>query len=367
MYHSALLLLFLAFISAVVLTACVRSRAIKRDFLSKPVSDRFSKKIVPLGGGIAIFSNIVFFLLLAVCLVKFLGTEEIEKIAPPLAAYLEGFASRIPQLLVFIVCLTSLFTLGLVDDKKHLSPYTKLFLQFIIAFFAVAFAEIRVEFFIHNQLITTVLSVFWIVFLINAFNFLDNMDGLSAGIAAIIAAVFLIAAALNGQVFISAMALLFIATLAGFLVFNFPPAKIYMGDAGSLLIGFIIATLSLKTTYYNQTTTGQWYPVFMPLIAMAVPLYDFVSVTTLRIKQGKSPFIGDTQHFSHRLKRHGLTDTQVTLTLYIATLCTSLSAAFLYQVNFFGAVLVALQTLLILLLIAIFESTAKNDKNKNSI
>jgi UDP-GlcNAc:undecaprenyl-phosphate GlcNAc-1-phosphate transferase len=103
----------------------------------------------------------------------------------------------------------------------------------------------------------------------------------------------------------------------------------------------------------------------MPLVVMAVPLYDFISVTLLRISQGKSPFIGDTQHFSHRLKRHGLTDTQTVLTLYLATLCTGLGAIFLYQVNLAGVVLIFTQTIMVLVIIAILESTAKNGKTSN--
>jgi UDP-GlcNAc:undecaprenyl-phosphate GlcNAc-1-phosphate transferase len=100
----------------------------------------------------------------------------------------------------------------------------------------------------------------------------------------------------------------------------------------------------------------------MPLICLAVPLYDFTSVTILRISQGKSPFVGDTQHFSHRLKKHGLTDTQTVLTLYLATLCTGLGATFLYQVNLPGAILIFIQTIMVLAIIAVFESTVKNDK-----
>ena len=103
----------------------------------------------------------------------------------------------------------------------------------------------------------------------------------------------------------------------------------------------------------------------MPLIVMAVPLYDFISVTLLRISQGKSPFVGDTQHFSHRLKRYGLSDTRTVLTLYIATLCTGFGALFLRQVDVAGAVLIFVQTVMVLAIIAIFESTAGNGKNSS--
>ncbi len=136
-----------------------------------------------------------------------------------------------------------------------------------------------------------------------------------------------------------------------------------MGDAGSLVVGFFVALLTLRTTYYyHRAQSGQGYAVFLPLLVMAVPLYDFISVTLLRISQGRSPFIGDTQHFSHRLKKHGLTDTQTVLTLYLATLCTGLGAIFLYQVNLAGAILIFIQTVMVLSIVAIFETTAHNDK-----
>jgi UDP-GlcNAc:undecaprenyl-phosphate GlcNAc-1-phosphate transferase len=129
-----------------------------------------------------------------------------------------------------------------------------------------------------------------------------------------------------------------------------------MGDAGSLVVGFFVALLTLRTTYYHEAQSGQWYSVFMPLVVMAVPLYDFISVTLLRISQGKSPLVGDTQHFSHRLKRRGLTETQTVLTLYLTTLCTGLGATFLYQVSLFGAILIFAQTIMVLCIIAILEA-----------
>jgi UDP-GlcNAc:undecaprenyl-phosphate GlcNAc-1-phosphate transferase len=264
--------------------------------------------------------------------------------------------------LIILGVIFVLFILGLWDDKKPLGPLFKLTVQFVGAIIAAFFADIRVELFIESKLITSLLSAVWIVLIINVFNFLDNMDGASAGIATIASSILFVAAALSGQVFIGGMALVFIGTLLGFLVFNFPPAKIFMGDAGSLVVGFFVALLTLRTTYYHEAQSGPWYPVFMPLLVMAVPLYDFISVTLLRISQGKSPFIGDTQHFSHRLKKHGLSDTQTVLTLYLATLCTGLGATFLYQVNLTGAILIFVQTIMVLSIVAIFETTVKNDK-----
>lgn len=347
-----------SFILSLVLTYLVKKVVLRTGFVSRPASDRFSQRIVPLGGGIAIFTVPAIVILAAVVIVKFLAVPgHLDWLGESVTVHTAGFMSQTGRLMTILLLISILFLLGLWDDKKHLGPLCKLGVQFAVAVAAAFFADIRVEFFIQNKIITSLLSAFWIVLIINAFNFLDNMDGLSAGIAVITSSILFTAAALNGQVFIGGMALVFIGTLLGFLVFNFPPAKIFMGDSGSLVVGFFVALLSLRTTYYNQAQSGQWYSVFVPLVVMAVPLYDFISVTMLRICQGKSPFVGDTQHFSHRIKKRGLSDTQTILTLYLATLCTGLSATFLYQVNLAGAILILVQTVMILLIIAIFEAT----------
>ena len=356
-------MLLSSFTISVLLTAIVRKLSICFGFVAHPTEDRHHQTTVPLGGGIAIFATMASIILAAIVAVRFLiAPGHFDWLGQSVTIHTEGFLNRLSQLAIVLLCIAVLFLLGLWDDKKHLSPFFKLLVQFAVALTAAALADIRVEFFIESKMTTSILSAFWIVLIINAFNFLDNMDGASAGIAAIAASVLFTAAVLSGQVFVGGLAIVCIGTLLGFLVFNFPPAKIFMGDAGSFVVGFVIALLTLRTTYYNQAQSGAWYPVFLPALVMAVPLYDFISVTFLRISQGKSPFIGDTQHFSHRLKRHGLNDTQAVLTLYLATLCTSLGGTFLYQVNRTGAILIFVQTFMILAIIAVFETTAKNDK-----
>jgi UDP-GlcNAc:undecaprenyl-phosphate/decaprenyl-phosphate GlcNAc-1-phosphate transferase len=353
-----------SFVLSVILTSVVSKLAQRIGFVAHPTADRYHQSTVPLGGGIAIFSTIAAVIIAATVAIKFLlVTGRLPWLAESANINPADFLGKTNQLVIILLSALVLFLLGLWDDKKHLGPFFKLVVQFAVAITAAAFAEVRVEFFIENKIITTALSAFWIVLIINAFNFLDNMDGASAGIAVIVSSILFTAAAVSGQVFVGGLALIFIGTLLGFLVLNFPPAKIFAGDAGSLVIGFFLAMLSLRTTYYNQAQSGQWYSVFTPLIVMAVPLYDFISVTALRIKQGKSPFVGDTQHFSHRLKKRGLTDTQTVLTLYLATLCTGLGATFLYQVNLTGAFLIFAQTLLVLAIIAVLETTSGNEKN----
>ena len=349
-----------------VLTAVVRKLAAQSGFVARPAADRYHQTIVPLGGGIAIFAALMIIIAGAVGGVKFFAASGyLDWLGESVTIHTAGFLEKSNQLMVVLLCILVLFVLGLRDDKKHLGPFFKLAVQFAVAIAAAWFAEIRVELFIENRIITSVLSAVWIVLIINVFNFLDNMDGASAGIAVITSCILFTTAALSGQVFVGGLALVFAGTLLGFLLFNFPPAKIFMGDAGSLVVGFMVALLTLRTTYHHEAVSGQWYAVLMPLVVMAVPLYDFISVTVLRLSQGKSPFVGDTQHFSHRLKKRGLSDTQTVLTLYLATLCTGLGATFLYQVNSAGAVLIFAQTIMVLAIVAVFEATAGNDKNRS--
>jgi UDP-GlcNAc:undecaprenyl-phosphate GlcNAc-1-phosphate transferase len=345
-----------------ILTGLVKMFAQRADFVSHPAKDRFAERTVPLGGGIAILITLMAFIVPATIVMKFLPGQ-INSLVEKANIDPADFLAKVNQLIVILLSALVLLVLGLWDDKKHLGPFFKLAVQFAVAVIAAYFAQVRVEFFIENKIITSLLSAVWIVLIINAFNFLDNMDGLSAGIAVIAGSILFAAAAISGQIFVGGLALVLVGTLLGFLVFNFPPAKIFMGDAGSLVVGFFVAILTLRTTYYREAQSGRWYAVFVPLVVMAVPLYDFISVTLLRISQGKSPFVGDTQHFSHRLKKRGLTDTQTVLTLYLATLCTGFGATFLNQVNPVGAILIFTQTFMILAIIAILETTAKDDKS----
>jgi UDP-GlcNAc:undecaprenyl-phosphate GlcNAc-1-phosphate transferase len=353
-----------SFVLSVLLTAIVRKLSVRAGFVAQPAEDRYHQTTTPLGGGIAILITLMVFILGPTVAIKCIPGR-LDLIARTANIDLADFLTKINQLVVICLSILILFAVGLRDDRKHLGPFIKLAVQFAVAVIAAYFAQVRVEFFIENKIITSLLSAVWIVLIINAFNFLDNMDGLSAGIALITSCILFAAAAISGQIFVGGLALVLIGALLGFLVFNFPPAKIFLGDAGSLVVGFFVALLTLRTTYYHEAESGRWYAVFMPLVVMAVPLYDFISVTLIRISQGKSPFVGDTQHFSHRLKKLGLTDTQTVLTLYLATLCTGLSAIFLYQVNRAGAILIFTQTFMILAIIAILETTAKNDKRGN--
>jgi UDP-GlcNAc:undecaprenyl-phosphate GlcNAc-1-phosphate transferase len=205
---------------------------------------------------------------------------------------------------------------------------------------------------------SVIVTVLWITAITNAFNFLDNMDGLSAGVAAVCTTAFLVTALSIQQWFVAATLALLLGALLGFLVFNFPPAKIFMGDSGSLLIGFVLGVLTVRTTYLRpgQNFAAGWYSIFAPVIVLALPLYDLIVVSIIRLARGKSPFVGDTNHFSHRLVARGMSRRTAVLCLYLITACTSIAAVLLPHVDSsFAALLIASQTLLILGVVGLLE------------
>jgi UDP-GlcNAc:undecaprenyl-phosphate GlcNAc-1-phosphate transferase len=188
------------------------------------------------------------------------------------------------------------------------------------------------------------------------------MDGLSGGIAAIIAAVMATVmlttpdpGSARPQLFVAALLLVVLGALLGFLWHNRPPAKIFMGDAGSYLVGFLIAVAMLMATYAGSEDRP--HAVLAPLCAMAVPLYDMTTVLWIRIREGRSPFVGDRSHFSHRLVDLGLSRTQAVLTIYLVTATCGLAAILMTNVSVAQAAMVLGIVACMLLLIVILEST----------
>jgi UDP-GlcNAc:undecaprenyl-phosphate GlcNAc-1-phosphate transferase len=225
------------------------------------------------------------------------------------------------------------------------------------------------------------LTVLWIVVLTNAFNFLDNMDGLSAGIgliAAVIFAVIMLTGTGQPHWFVAVFLFLVAGSLAGFLFHNWPPARIFMGDTGSCLIGLWLACMTVVGTFYDYGrigllgTTGESGPagthvILAPLCVLAVPLYDFCSVVLIRLSQGRSPFHADKCHFSHRLVELGMSRKQAVLTIYLITLTTGLGGLLLYQVEGWpGALLVFLMVACTLAVIALLETGARSAAKQNS-
>ncbi|MBS3820727.1 MAG: undecaprenyl/decaprenyl-phosphate alpha-N-acetylglucosaminyl 1-phosphate transferase, partial [Phycisphaerae bacterium] len=254
---------------------------------------------------------------------------------------------------------TVLHAIGLIDDRRHLGPWLKLLVQVLVAAAVVVFVGVRVA---HHwgPTASITLSILWIVAITNSFNFLDNMDGLAAGVACIAGLALLGAAAGMGQIFVPAWLCVLVGSLLGFLLHNFPPASIFMGDAGSLVVGYMLAVLSCLTTYTTgrQNAVELLYGVLAPVLMMAVPLYDTASVMLIRIAERRNPMIGDTRHFSHRLQKRGMSKRKTVLTIYLCTASTAIAASLLPHVaSVAAAVMMVAQVVFILLIIAVLEST----------
>jgi len=311
---------------------------------------------MPLLGGCAIFAGILLPSLLALSLSAIWAAGRAPSWLPKdLAVHLPGAASKAPQAVGILACALLLHVVGVIDDRKHLGPWLKLVAQFVVCSAAVVLFGVRVLT-AAGPAVSIIATILWLVTITNAFNFLDNMDGLSAGVAVICAAALLGAAGSIGQLFVSGWLCVLLGALLGFLPYNFPPAKVFMGDAGSLVIGFLLGVVSCLTTYARPGQTYYLYGVFVPLVLMAVPLYDMVSVITLRLRDRRSPMVGDRRHFSHRLVRRGMKPRTAVLTIYFCTAGTAIAAGLLPRVDDVGAVLVFAQTVAILLIIALLES-----------
>ena len=201
--------------------------------------------------------------------------------------------------------------------------------------------------------------------LTNSFNMLDNMDGLAASVGLIVAILFCGAQVAVGSLFVPAVMLVVAGALAGFLVHNHWPARLFMGDAGSNFLGFLLGALTVAGTFTRDAPAYSPYGVLAPLLVMAVPLYDMTSVILIRLSEGRSPFLGDRRHFSHRLVARGLTIPQAVWTIDLVTLAGGAGALLLYRLDGAGACIVAAQTCCLLGVVAILELASNRTEEGN--
>lgn len=325
---------------------------------------------IPNIGGIAIYAAIALPLAAGLAVLLMMDDDSIAGFVPALEPHLARIRETLPTAFAMLIGMTVLHIVGVIDDRRSLGAMPKLTAQLAVAAMMAIWFDVRLLTFLDatfgiGPLPGIVMAIIWIVVITNAVNFLDNMDGLAGGVCAIAAGLFMAATILNSQWFIAATLALLLGALAGFLVFNFPPARIFMGDGGSLVIGFLLAVLTARTTFYNPQVEGYalgsgWYGVFMPVIVLAIPLYDFISVTLVRLRQGKSPFVGDQQHFSHRLVQRGLSKRNAVLVIWAATAVTGIGGISLGQLQPWQAALVGAQTLLVLGMLALMELSQRS-------
>lgn len=337
---------------ALFLTPLLQRCAHAWGWLDLPDTERKQQtQPMPLLGGVAVFGaftlNILLNYLVVLPLVARWAPEDI-------AVHVPGAWSVWSKLLVLLAGGGAMVALGAYDDKHELKPRAKLLGQVVIAAL-VWLAGMRITLFVDNVAVSFLLTIFWIVVVTNALNFLDNMDGLCAGVGLVCALLFAFIAGVQDQYFVCLLALALAGALLGFLPSNFQPAKIYLGDAGSHFIGFMLAVLPILTTFYTETVTPTRWPVLIPLLVLAVPLFDMALVTWHRWQRGQDIAVGDTTHLSHRLVQLGLPQSWAVVLIYLIVLTLGLGAAALLWAERPVVILVFLQAAGILAIVTLLE------------
>jgi UDP-GlcNAc:undecaprenyl-phosphate GlcNAc-1-phosphate transferase len=365
---------FPAFLISVFAVGLVKRFALTLGLLDKPNARKVHTVPIPLGGGIGIWLGVVGTFLIGTIVLYLLRTNEQlarELVPTRLQPHLPGLMSRAGQIWLLLGGGTILAILGLLDDRFSLDWRARLAVEFLVAGFVVYLQNLQLTAFIGIPWLTGILSVIWIVMLINSFNMLDNMDALSGGVAAIICGMFAMMLMVNPepvqgqpQLFVAAMLLVLLGSLLGFLKHNWPPATIFMGDAGSYFVGYWIAIGSLLSTYAGAKGLTP-HAVLAPLCVLAIPLYDMVSVIWIRVREGRSPFQADKRHFSHRLVDLGMTKKQAVVTIYLATITCSLGALLLPRTDIWGAAIVVAIVLCMLALVGVLESLTGSNGTKS--
>lgn len=347
-------------------TWMVRRIARARDFVDRPGGHKGHIKPVALGGGIAVTLAIALPMLGGILLARLLISDCPDWVPESIAVHLGGILTKTPLALGIVAAALAMCLMGVIDDARPLSAGLKLFVQAGIAGGLVIGFDLRVMSDL-GFVPSTALSVLWILTLTNSLNFLDNMDGLTTGVAIIVASVFATTAMISGQVFVPVCCWLLVGALLGFLPYNFNPASIYLGDAGSTVVGLLLAVFTILTTFADPSLDQRRVGIIAPLVVMAVPLYDTASVMFIRWRTGDPIWAGDRRHFSHRLVRRGMTQRRAVLVIWLATLVTALPAIMLPRATWAQAWGILLQTFLVVMLVALLESPAKNDPHGRQI
>ncbi len=287
---STFLLIFAtAFVCAVGGTPLVRRLAIRLGALDQPSVRKVHASPMPLLGGVAIYGAFL------------------------LALFLFADRFYIPQLIGIVVGATWVSFLGIWDDRLGMSAGLKLLGQTLGGLVLLG-TGVSVDL-LHQPVLDGAITLVWVVGITNAMNLLDNMDGLSGGVAAVASAFFLLIAAINGQYLVGALSAALLGASIGFLVYNFNPASIFMGDTGALFIGFMLAAVGIKLRFTGQPLMETW---FIPILVLGLPIFDTTLVFVSRLRRGQNPLTHPgLDHLSHRLRARGLTARETVLTLYL--------------------------------------------------
>ena len=279
------------FVAAYGFTPLTKQLALHFNIVDQPNARKIHREPIPLLGGLAIYA--------AFLLAVLLFTPE---------AYLVEFGAVMAGSLWLAV-------IGYIDDRQGMNPRIKLSAQLIAGAVLIA-AGIRVQLF-NFFVLDYALTLFWVAGITNALNLMDNMDGLAAGITAVASGTFFVLAASQELILVSSLSAALCGATLGFLRYNFNPASTFMGDAGSLVIGFLLAVLGIKLDFAAQTTQVTWA---IPLLVLAIPIFDTTLVTFTRLREKRSPFQGGKDHTSHRIHSLGLSHRQTVMLLYTVAL-----------------------------------------------
>ena len=329
----------LSFLLCLACTPVVRRIALKKDWIAYPTKQRWHKKPTALLGGIAIYFGIGTALFLI---------ADFSTVTPHFFRTFDTV--NLPSLGAAIwLGMTFLFILGLLDDFFNIKPQTKLVGQILVALL-VTFLGFRLHWFT-SLTIDTMVTIAWIVGITNAFNLLDNMDGLCAG-TGLISALFLALLFWGTAPEAVLIALVIAGSLIAFLIYNFNPASIFMGDCGSLVIGFTLAVLSLH--FSDIQAVRALYNFAVPVIILLVPIFDTTLVTLIRLLSGRKASVGGRDHTSHRLVLMGFSERRAVLFLYGIGTVAGISALFISKSDSLTSPVVIIPVALAILLMGIY-------------
>jgi len=305
----------LAFVGGLLVTAGAvplwRAWCERHGWVDDPGHRKIHGTPIPLAGGLAVFSGMAVVLIGGMAAVQL---QLLDPVAVDRLAY--GLGRRRIELAAILLGALAMLALGAWDDRRELRPSVKFIGQAAVALL-VAASGVRVTLFVPSAAFSYAVTVLWILSVTNAMNFNDNMNGLCAGLGVIGTGWIAWHAASEGQYLVALLALLAAGALLGFLPYNFPRASVFLGDSGSHLVGFLLAVLSILPHFYSarQAAPSRW-AVLCPLFLLAVPLADLASVVWLRTRARRPFWIGDTNHFSHRLVRAGWSRSQAVMILW---------------------------------------------------
>ena len=359
-------LYFAVFVGAsamsLVLVPVVREFARSREIHDIPGGHKSHTAPVPYLGGVAMVVAFSLAMVLGVLLQR-----NITISGQQISLNIESLAFRSDTLLrelVVVIGLALVFSLmGLIDDLRGLSPRLRFVIGLVLATSLVAYG-VRVASPLPDS-VDFLISVVWILGITNSFNLLDNIDGLAAGTAAVAAGAFFFIAVMNDQQNGALFAIGLAGAMLGFLRSNFHPATIYMGDAGSLFIGFLMAYLGLKM----RTNVDEIPQLFAPIVVLGVAVLDTTIVVVSRVRRGVSPFTGGQDHLSDRLRRLGLSVRRAVTTLLLASTALGVLAVGLSEASaaigywFLGAVAVSgvMATVVLTTKVARVEAASSTD------